>query len=328
MACSRFIRSFTVLPAMLVLTITAIAAAPVQDPPGVITGLVSDSATGLPLAAAIVRVDGLALTARTGADGGFRIENIPAGAQWIDVSLAGYGRARPRVEVRSGAVTELKVRLVAGATPYLETVEVRPGANTADPAAPAVRVLDARDLESLRGVLADDPFRAVHALPGVAAGDDFRSEFYVRGSDSRHIGMSMDGVSIPWPLHAVRGRTDTGSIAVINSDALDRLTLESGSYAQRAGTRTGAWLDFSLRDGSRKQFSMRGAASVTNASVLAEGPVAEGRGSWLITGRQSYLNWLLHRIDSETDASAGSPAMPGSRPGMRSSPGRSHLRSC
>jgi hypothetical protein len=126
----------------------------------------------------------------------------------------------------------------------------------------------------------------------------------------------------------VRGRTDTGSIAVINSDALDRLTLESGSYAQRAGTRTGAWLDFSLRDGSRKQFSMRDAASVTNATVLAEGPVAEGRGSWLITGRQSYLNWLLHRIDSETDASAGSPAMPGSRPGMRSSPGRSHLRSC
>ena len=304
MACSRFIRSFTVLPAMLVLTMTAIAAAPVQDPSGVITGLVSDSATGLPLAGAIVRIDGLALTTRTGADGVFRIGNIPTGAQWIDVSLAGYGRARPRVEVRSGAVADVSVRLVAGATPYLETVEVRPGANTADPAAPAVRVLDARDLESLRGVLADDPFRAVHALPGVAAGDDFRSEFYVRGSDSRHIGMSMDGVSIPWPLHAVRGRTDTGSIAVINSDALDRLTLESGSYAQRAGTRTGAWLDFSLRDGSRKQFSMRGAASVTNASVLAEGPVAEGRGSWLITGRQSYLNWLLHRIDSETDASA------------------------
>jgi hypothetical protein len=89
----------------------------------------------------------------------------------------------------------VSVRLVAGATPYLETMEVRPGANTADPAAPAVRVLDARDLERLRGVLADDPFRAVHALPGVAAGDDFRSEFSVRGSDSRHIGMSMDGVS-------------------------------------------------------------------------------------------------------------------------------------
>ena len=304
MACSRCFRSLGALPAMLLLLIRPIAGAPLQDPPGVITGLVSDSATGLPLGGAIVRIDGFASTIRTGADGVFRIENIPAGAQWLDVSLAGYGRARPKVDVRAGAVIDVAVRLVAGATPYLETVEVRPGANAADPAAPAARVLDARDLEHLRGVLADDPFRVVHALPGVAAGDDYRSEFYVRGSDSRHVGMSMDGISIPWPLHAVRGRTDTGSIAVINSDALDRLTLESGSYAQRAGSRTGAWLDFSLRDGSRKQFSMRSAASVTNASVIAEGPLAQGRGSWLATARQSYLNWLLHRIDSETDASA------------------------
>ena len=295
---------FRVLPAMLVLLMSPLVAASPQDPPGAISGIVSDSATGLPLAGAVVRIDGLAPTARTGQDGAFKVEGVPAGAQWLDVSLAGYGRARPRVDVRSGAVADVHVKLVAGATPYLETVEVRPGANAADAAAPAVRVLDARDLENLRGVLADDPLRAVHALPGVAASDDFRSEFYVRGSDSRHVGMSMDGISIPWPLHAVRGRTDTGSIAVINSDALDRLTLESGSYAQRAGTRTGAWLDFSLRDGSRKQFSMRGAASVTNASVVAEGPVAQGRGAWLVTARQSYLNWLLHRIDSETDASA------------------------
>jgi outer membrane cobalamin receptor len=293
-----------VLPAVLILMVASLAGAAAQDSTGVISGIVIDSASGLPLAGAMVRIDGLSGIARTEADGAFRIESVPPGAQWLDVSLAGYGRARPKVEVRAGAVAAVSVKLVAGATPYLETVEVRPGANVADAAAPAARVLDARDLEHLRGVLADDPFRAVHALPGVAAGDDFRSEFYVRGSDSRHVGMSMDGISIPWPLHAVRGRTDTGSIAVINSDALDRLTLESGSYAQRAGSRTGGWLDFSLRDGSRKQFSMRGAASVTNASVIAEGPLAEGRGAWLATARQSYLNWLLHRIDSETDASA------------------------
>ena len=138
----------------------------------------------------------------------------------------------------------------------------------------------------------------------MTAGDDFRSEFSIRGSDSRHLGMSMDGIAIPWPLHAVRGRTDTGSIAVINSDALDRLTLESGSYAQRSGTRTGGWIDFSLRDGSRKAFDMRASASVTNASVLAEGPLAGGRGAWLGTVRRSYLNWLLHQIDPETDAAA------------------------
>ena len=240
----------------------------------------------------------------TSADGTFRLDALPAGAQWLDVSHTGYGRARPRVVVRAGQIADLTIALVPGATPYLETVDVRPGANAADVAAPSARTLDASQLDALRGVLADDPFRAVHALPGVTAGDDFRSEFSIRGSDSRHLGMSMDGIAIPWPLHAVRGRTDTGSIAVINSDALDRLTMESGSYAQRSGTRTGGWIDFSLRDGSRKAFDMRASASVTNASVLAEGPLAGGRGAWLATIRRSYLNWLLHQIDPETDAAA------------------------
>ena len=43
-------------------------------------------------------------------------------------------------------------------------------------------------------------FRAVQALPGVATGNDFRSDFSVRGSDSRHMGLSIDGVapSVTW----------------------------------------------------------------------------------------------------------------------------------
>ena len=289
---------------ILVLTAVEAPAAPLQISAGTVQGTVTDSATGAPIGGAMVRIDGAAGVVRTAADGTFRVEAVPAGTLWLDVSLAGYGRARPKVTVRTGEVVDVQVALVAGATPYLETVDVRPGENPPDAAAPSVRLLGATDLDNLRSVLADDPFRAVHALPGVAAGDDFRSEFYVRGSDSRHLGMSMDGISIPWPLHAVRGRTDTGSIGVINSDALDRLSLESGSYAQRAGTRTGAWLDFSLRDGSRQRAAVRGAASVTNASAVAEGPIAGGRGSWLTTARRSYLNWLLHRIDSDTDAAA------------------------
>jgi hypothetical protein len=270
---------------------------------GSIQGTVTDSMTGTRVVGALVRVDGTSLLVYTLDDGTFRFEGVSAGAQWLDVSLSGYGRARPRVVVRAGQVIDISVALVPGAAPYLETVDVRPG-SPGDAAAPSARTLDASELDALRGVLADDPFRAVHALPGVSAADDFRSEFSIRGSDSRHLGMSMDGIAIPWPLHAVRGRNDTGSIAVINSDALDRLTVASGSYAQRSGTRTGGWIDFSLREGSRKTFDARAAASVTNASVLAEGPLAGGRGAWLATVRRSYLNWLLHQIDPDTDAAA------------------------
>jgi len=50
----------------------------------------------------------------------------------------------------------------------------------ADPV-PSSQVLGSAELLNLRGVLADDPLRAVQVLPGVATGDDLRSEFTVAG---------------------------------------------------------------------------------------------------------------------------------------------------
>ena len=85
---------------------------------------------------------------------------------------------------------------------------------------------------------------------------------------------------------------------MINSDILDSVTLLSGSYPQRYGNRTGATIDFRTREGSRDRPHFRLSASAINASGVAEGPIGKGRrGSWLISARKSYLDWLVQRID-------------------------------
>ena len=150
-------------------------------------------------------------------------------------------------------------------------------------------------------MLADDPLRAVQVLPGVATGDDLRSEFSVRGSDFTHMNMTVDGFSTPFLLHTVRAvedRSSSGSVAMINSDILEDVTLLNGGYAQRYGDRTGAELDFRLREGSRERRQARVAVSGTSASVVGEGPDrhAAKRGSWLVTARQSYLQLLVERL--------------------------------
>ena len=161
-------------------------------------------------------------------------------------------------------------------------------------------MLGSAELQNLRGVLADDPLRAVQVLPGVATGDDLRSEFTVRGSDFRHLTFTVDGFATPYLLHTVRGVEDrgpTGSVAMINSDVLDDVTLLNGSYPQRYAGHTGAEVDFRLREGSRERRSFHVAVSGTNASAVAEGPIGRRqRGSWLISARQSYLDLILHRL--------------------------------
>lgn len=152
-------------------------------------------------------------------------------------------------------------------------------------------------------MLADDALRAVQVLPGVATGDDFRSEFTVRGSDFGHLNFTVDGFATPFLLHMVRAveeRANTGSVTMINSDVLEEVTLSNGSYAQRSGNQTGAELAFVMREGSRDRNVVRAAVSGTSASAVAEGPLGRSkRGSWLLSGRKSYLNLLIDRLSDE-----------------------------
>ena len=77
-------------------------------------------------------------------------------------------------------------------------------------ASPPSRRWAAPKCRSCRGVLADDPLRAVQVLPGVATGDDLRSEFSVRGSDFGHMNFTVDGFQTPYLLHTVRVNRGSG----------------------------------------------------------------------------------------------------------------------
>ena len=234
----------------------------------------------------------------TDADGRFSIEGLRPGVHRLYVSVVGYALYRGEVALGPEPVT---IRLAEGTTAYSETVTVAADTFRAPPEpVPSASVMGSAELLNLRGVLTDDPLRAVQVLPGVATGDDLRSEFTVRGSDFRHLTFTVDGFATPYLLHSVRGvedRGQTGSIAMINSDVLEDVTLLNGSYPQYYAGHTGAEVDFRLREGSRERRVAHVAVSGTAASGVFEGPIGRARrGSWLVSARQSYLDLLVHRL--------------------------------
>jgi carboxypeptidase family protein len=260
---------------------------------------VVDARTGAPLGQVRVVVEDTGKSVLTDAEGRFRIEGLAPGVYRLYVSVVGY--ALFRGEVRADPRAPLIVRLSEGTTAYSESVTVTPGLfrEPAEPV-PSASVIGSAELLNLRGVLADDPLRAVQVLPGVATGDDLRSEFTVRGSDFRHITFTVDGFATPYLLHTVRGVEDrgpTGSVAMINSDVLEDVTLLNGGYPQYFTGHTGAEVDFRLREGARDRRIFRVAVSGTSASGVGEGPIGtRQRGSWLISARQSYLDMIVHRL--------------------------------
>lgn len=268
-----------------------------------VTGVVIDARTERPLSRAVVAIESPAQSVETDEEGRFRF-NLPGGQHVLVVSIVGYARVRHRFEVTDQDTPPLTIVLSEGAGAFEEHVTVS-GARASDAdAVPGGASLHGRELQALRGVTLDDPLRAVHALPSAAATDEFYSEFAVRGSSFRHVGLTIDGIPSRYLMHSVHGVTDGGSIAMINSDAVGSVSLMPGSYPQRTGRRLGAQVDLTLRDGDRDTFRARAGLSGTSANVLAEGPLGSKRGSWLVSGRRSYLDLLLERIDDDESSFA------------------------
>src|ERR1700752_5332018 len=166
-----------------------------------IPGRVLDAQTGDPVAGAAIVIDGRTAAA-AGADGVF---SVPAGSRRrVDALVPAVGSAfvTRRVDVTAGGADLGDVRLNRESAVLAERVEVR-GAQTRD-TAPA-RTLTKADLETLSMVIVDDPLRSVHALPGVAANNDLKAEFSLRGAAFDQVGVYVDGVRTGGALPPLSG---------------------------------------------------------------------------------------------------------------------------
>ena len=291
-----------VFPAVLLLV--AWMASPTAAQSDSVTGIVIDHRTERAIPGVLVYVEGHPAFANTDSSGRFAL-TLPPGQYTIAASVIGYALLRAPIDIKAGSVLPVTFRMSEGAGSYTDRVTVSGTRRTDADAGPGSGALHGRELENLRGVMLDDPLRAIQAIPSATATDDFYSEFAVRGSSWRHVGLAVDGIPTKYLMHTVHGVVDGGSIAMINSETLGSVALHPGSYAQRTGRQLGAQVDLTTREGNREEVRGRAGLSGTSATLVAEGPLAGGRGSWLVSGRRSYLDYLIKRIDPDASFAFG-----------------------
>jgi hypothetical protein len=286
------------------------AAAPLlaQTPEvGTIRGVVLDTRGGTPLRRVAVRLQADGRTTQTDDEGRFAIGDVPVGDQELYVSAVDFILVKRTVAVRAGATSEVTIVLSEGTGTYTETVNVVGTAPAREePTVAAEQTLRSTELQQLGGAMVNDPMRAIQALPGVAAGDDFRSEFSVRGAGIQQMNFTFEGISTAFLLHTIQQVHDTGSIAMVNGEVLEEISISSGAYPQRYGNRTGAEVDFRMREGSRERVQSHVTVSLIAASAVVEGPLgASKRGSWVVAGRASYLDLIVSRLYPDQNLSFG-----------------------
>lgn len=258
-----------------------------------IRGRIVDSSTGERLAK--VKVSAAGVEAVSNPEGAFTLNGIADGEQLLRVTAVGYRPFQIRVTVPTPA--EFDVALAPDTLRRSESVAVAAGAYVEE--TPSATSMTGNELKNLASVLADDPLRAVQGLPGVTSNDDFQSQISLRGAGFSRIGIYLDGVLLHSPYHTVQGDPNNASLTIFNGDMLDAVNLHAGAPPSRFADRTAGALDVQTREGDRKRFSVRGTVSASNAGAILEGPLARGKGSWLVTARKSYLQYLISRTSDD-----------------------------
>lgn len=128
--------------------------------------------------------------------------------------------------------------------------------------------------------------RTLQPLASVSLGGAINNGLHVRGSTSDAMQVLLDNVPVYSQNHLF------GLFDPFNRDALHSVGFYYDVAPASFSGPPGATLAYSTRAGS--QTGMQYSAGISNSAVrgTVEGPVRQGRGSWLVSGRHSYLTGL------------------------------------
>lgn len=144
-----------------------------------------------------------------------------------------------------------------------------------------------------------DPLRLARLLPGVESGADGLGGIFIRGSESGHNLVLLDGVPVYNLNHAA------GLLSIFNNHAIRRVDLYKDGLPARFGGRIGGVLDVHTRDGNLYDFEAKVGTSLLSAHFAAEGPIKRGESSFLVTGRTFWGKELLGRLSEIAKENAG-----------------------
>ena len=147
--------------------------------------------------------------------------------------------------------------------------------------------MPANEVQRLPGGFAD-PVRLLTILPGVSNDSDFDGLLFVQGGDGGQNRILVDQVSVSDAYHF------GGVVSVLNTDVIDRLEFLSGGYTAEYGDALSGVLKIKRRVGNLAKVRGTAGISLLTANGSLEGPIGgDGKGSWLLAARRSYVDEVL-----------------------------------
>ncbi|GAB3280336.1 TonB-dependent receptor [Larkinella harenae] len=260
-----------------------------------IRGLVRDSASGEALMGASLYIRELAIGTTTNTYGFFAL-TVPRNTYTLTVSHMGY---RP-LSTRLPLVEDQRMDINLPAIPH-QLAEVVVSSETANNQVTASQMsshrLNAATIRQMPALAGEpDVLKSIQLLPGVTTVGEGSTGFSVRGGGLDQNLILLDEAPVYNPAHFL------GFLSVFNTDAIKDVSLYKGGIPAQYGGRASSVLAIQLKEGNTHQFRATGGVGVLGGARLSvEGPLAGGKGSYILSGRRTFTEpflWLGSLADS------------------------------
>lgn len=257
-----------------------------------ITGYIRNIKNGEPLIGAAIFIEKPSIGAIADALGYYSI-TLPKGKHMLKIKSFGmretyrsvdiWGNGTLDIEMKESVIALREVAIVAGAD-----------VNVASSQMGQVR-LSMKTIRQIPSALGEsDLLRTVMAVPGVKSVGESSVGLNIRGGSADQNLITFNDVPIYNPSHLF------GFFTSFNPDILQDVELYKSAIPARYGGRLSSVLEINSRDGNRKKLVGAGGIGLITGKLSLEGPIVKDKSSFLISGRSTYSDWLLKRIENPT----------------------------
>ncbi len=192
----------------------------------------------------------------------------------------------------------LNIDLLANSSDLQEVV-VRASVNDNNVQKAEMGVIDVpmKLVNSLPMVLGEkDIMKIIQLLPGVQAGNEGTTGFFVRGGNLDQNLVQLDEATVYNPNHLF------GLFSTFNVNAINRMKLIKGGFPAEFGGRLSSILDIQMKEGDKNSFHTEGGIGLLSNNLTVQGPIQKTKSSFIISGRQTHINLLLKPLSSKTSS--------------------------
>ncbi|MBW2256474.1 MAG: TonB-dependent receptor [Deltaproteobacteria bacterium] len=291
----RYLLASLLVP-LLSLLVHAATAADAVVRHGTLKGQILDRATQRPLVGANVLILDHQLGGIADEEGHFVVAGVPVGVHRLQVSMIGYEAAiLTDIVVRYKRITAVEVELSDRAVGMEETVVTADYFSEVEEEVVSTVSFNYEEIRRSPGS-AGDISRLLQSLPAVNMATDQRNDLIVRGGSPAENLVLVDNIEIPNINHFPTQGASGGPIGLLNVDLIADTRFSAGGFSAAYGDRLSSVMDVDLREGNRDELDGQANLDMGGAGFVFEGPLANGRGAWLMSARRSYLELIVDAI--------------------------------